>query len=185
MEKRIANREFFAGKAEEIARKLLGKFIYCKNVGQAYQIMETEAYYHDEKDSNGNFFCYGVKKDTGENSKTCATAPLFHEPGTWCVYGGQLLLSVTSKDFPDNVLIKRIKTLGGTICKPDRIAEELRLYQKDPQSNYWNFHGLDSLSDEADLYLVERENIPGGKIKSGKRVNINDSHNLNFSMESE
>lgn len=186
MEKRITNRDFFKGTAEEVARNLLGKFIYCTNNGQAYQIIETEAYYYDEKDSNGKFLCYGVKKDTGERSKTCATIPLFRNPGTWCIYGGQLLLSVTSSEFPDNVLIKQIKASDGTIYKPDEIAKTLRLYQTYPESNYWSFHGLDSLSEEAVLYLTEGQNIPDVKIKSDRRVNINnDSKKYKFSIDTE
>lgn len=85
MERRITSREFFTGGAEKVARNLLGQFIYNKNDGQVYQITKTEAYYHDEKDSNGKYFCYGVKKDTGGKSKTYATTPLFQDPGTWCI----------------------------------------------------------------------------------------------------
>ena len=185
MKKRITNREFFKGKAEKVARELLGKFICCKNNGQKHQITETEAYYYDEKDSNGKFFCYGVKKDTGEKSKTCATIPLFRDPGTWCIYGGQLLLSVTSSEFPDNVLIKQIKTPDGEVYKTDKIAKALRLYQTYPESNYRSFHGLDSLSDESVLYLTEGQDIPDIKIKSDKRVNINDCQKYNFSIVGE
>lgn len=182
MEKRITNRKFFEGKAEEVARDLLGKFICCKNDEQEYQIIETEAYYHDEKDNNGKYFCYGVKDDTGENSKTCATIPLFRTPGTWCIYGGQLLLSVTSSQFPDNVLIKRMKASDGKEYKTDEIAKILRLYQKDLKSNYWNFHGLDSLSDEAALYLMEGQEVQG---KRSERVNINNDKKYNFKIDGE
>lgn len=182
MKKRIINREFFERKAEVVARDLLGKFICCENDEQEYQIIETEAYYHDEKDEHGKYFCYGVKKDTGENSKTCATIPLFRNPGTWCIYGGQLLLSVTSNKFPDNVLIKQVKAPNGKTYKTDDIAKKLRLYQKDSKSNYWDFHGLDSLSIEAGLYLTEGQNVPPNTIINKRRVNINNAQEYNFSL---
>lgn len=186
MKKRITNRDFFMEKAEVVARNLLGKFVCCKSNGKEYQITETEAYYYDEKDSNGKFFCYGVKKDTGEKSKTGATIPLFRNPGTWCIFGGQLLLSVTSSEFPDNVLIKKIKALDSkVIYKPDGIAKTLRLYQTCPESNYWSFHGLDSLSEGAVLYLTEGQDIPDIKIKLNRRVNIKDCQKYNFSIDGE
>lgn len=185
MEKRITDRDFFERKAEEVARDLLGKFICCKNDEQKYQIIETEAYYHDEKSESGKYFCYGVKDDTGKNSKTCATIPLFRNPGTWCIYGGQLLLSVTNSEFPDNVLIKQVKTPDGETYKTDKIAKALRLYQKHPKSNYWNFHGLDSLINEAALYLTERQNMPCTAINNNKRVNINNGQKYNFKLGEE
>lgn len=185
MERRITSREFFTGGAEKVARNLLGQFIYNKNDGQVYQITKTEAYYHDEKDSNGKYFCYGVKKDTGGKSKTYATTPLFQDPGTWCIYGGQLLLSVTNSEFPDNVLIKQIKASDGKVYKPDGIAKVLLLYQKDPKSNYRSFHGLDSLSEEAALYLIEGQEVPDIQIQLNRRVNINNSHKYNFSIDQE
>lgn len=173
MEKRITDRSFFIKPAEKLAQDLIGKFIYCEDKKQKYQIIETEAYYHDEKDYNEKYFCYGVNKDTGENSITYATIPLFKNPGTWCIYGGQLLLSATNMNFPDNVLIKEIKTDYGKLLSTDEIANNLLLYQKELKSNYWNFHGLDSLSEEANLYLLEGSAIP---YISQKRVNIkNDS----------
>ncbi len=184
-EKRITKREFFERKAEEVGNDLLGKIICCKGDEQVYQITETEAYYHDERDKNGKYFCYGVKDDTGENSKTCATIPLFRNPGTWCIYGGQLLLSVTSSKFSDNVLIKEIKAPDGTVYKTDKIAKKLRLYQKDLKSNYWNFHGCDSLSDEAVLYLTEGQDVPSKKSKTKKRVNINNDKEYNFKIDGE
>ena len=179
MEK-ITDREFFERKAEKVARDLIGKFICCENDEQEYQIIETEAYYHDEKDDNGKYFCYGVKGDTGESSKTCATIPLFRNPGTWCIYGGQLLLSVTSSEFPDNVLIKRVKTPNGEIYTSDGIANVLRLYKKFEDSNYWDIHGLDSLSDEAVLYITKKENASHIAVNDKKRVGISNEKKYNF-----
>ena len=181
MKEKIVNRKFFEEKAEIVARHLIGKYI-CYNNNE-YQITKTEAYYHDEKDRNGKYFCYGVKSDTGENNKTCATIPLFRAPGTWCVYGGQLLLSVTNSSIPDNVLIKEIKPLDEGPYGPDKIANVLLLYQKKSNSNYWNFHGLDSLSEKAVLYLAEDQNAPKIKIKSDERINIKNCQKYRFSME--
>lgn len=181
MKKRVINRDFFERKAEEVARELIGKYIYYNN--KEYQITKAEAYNHDEQDRNGKYFCYGVKSDTGENNKTCATVPLFRAPGTWCVYGGQLLLSVTNSAVPDNVLIKEIKPLDEEPYGPDKIANVLRLYQKKSNSNYWNFHGLDSLSEKAVLYLAEDQNASEIKIKSDERINIKNCQKYRFSME--
>lgn len=183
MKKRIINREFFERDAEAVARDLLGKFICYKN--EEYQIIETEAYYHNEQDINGKYFCYGVKNDTGENNKTCASIPLFRNPGTWCIYGGQLLLSVTDSKFSDNVLIKQIKAPNGEKHTTDDIAKALGLYQKAEESNYWDFHGLDSLSTEAGLYLTEEENVPHIVIENKERVRISDAHKYNFSFNGE
>lgn len=180
MEKRIMERGFFEEKADEVARNLLGKFICCKSTGQKYLIIETEAYYYNEKDNNGKYFCYGVKNDTGEINKTCASIPLFQIPGTWCVYGGQLLLSVTTCEFPDNVLIKAIKAIDGKTYTPDGIAKELKLYKKDSTTNYWNVHGIDSLSEDADLFLVDGKTAP---YNSSKRKNINNEKALNYQMK--
>lgn len=179
---KIINREFFKEKSEEVAYNLVGKYI-CHN-NKYYQIIETEAYYHNEKDVNGKYFCYGVKDDTGEYSKTCASIPLFRNPGTWCIYGGQLLLSVTNSKIPDNVLIKRVKTTDNKDLGPNDIAYAMKLYQKCENSNYWNFHGLDSLSDDADLYLVEDEIAPNFNRIADKRVNINDSKLYNYKLDS-
>lgn len=183
MKKRIINRDFFEEKAEVVARDLIGKYICYNN--KEYQITKTEAYYHDEQDRNGKYFCYGVKSDTGKNNKTCATVPLFRAPGTWCVYGGQLLLSVTSSEFPDNVLIKQIKTLDGKVYNTDGIAKTLRLYQTYPESNYWSFHGLDSLSERAVLCLTKGQDIADIKIKSDERDNINNCQKYKFSIDGE
>lgn len=179
--RKITDRKFFERKSEDVARDLIGKYI-CYN-GKSYQIIQTEAYYYNEQDENGKYFCYGVENATGEYSKTCASIPLFRNPGTWCIYGGQLLLSVTSDKKPDNVLIKRIKASDSKDLGPNDIAYAMKLYQKCENSNYWDFHGLDSLSADADLYLSEEESKPKLNIKSKKRIRINDEKLLNFYTE--
>lgn len=183
MKKRITDRKFFEHKAEEVAQNLVGKFICYNN--EAYLITKTEAYYHDEQDYNGKYFCYGVKDKGGANSKTYATFPLFRSPGTWCVYGGQLLLSVTSSDVSDNVLIKEIESQDGTIYRSDGIATKIfRLYQKFSNSNYWDIHGMDSLSGESILYLSEDTDKPNPakEPRQYKRININSDKKYLFSM---
>lgn len=182
MKKRITDRKFFEHKAEEVAQNLVGKFICYNN--EAYLITKTEAYYHDEQDYNGKYFCYGVKDDTGENSKTCATIPLFRAPGTWCIYGGQLLLSVTSSDVSDNVLIKEIESPDGRICGPDCIANTFLLYQKSSNSNYWDIHGMDSLSGKSILYLAEDTDkpIPTKEPYQYERIRVNSDKKYLFSM---
>ncbi len=185
MKKRIINREFFTKAAKEVAYNLVGKFIYSKENQEEYMITKTESYCPDEKDYNGHSFCYGIKKETGEKSKTRATLPLFGEPGTWCVYGGQLLLSVTNNEEPYNVLIKEIKASNGKIYTTDGIAEVLRLYQKFSDSNYWHFHGLYSLSDEATLYLMENSEAQEINIKCRKRKNIKNDEKCQFYIDGE
>lgn len=185
MEKRITDRSFFTKPAEELAQDLIGKFIYCEDNKQKYQIIETEAYYHNEKDYNKKYFCYGVKKDNKdnyENSITNATMPLFRNPGTWCIYGGQLLLSATNMNLPDNVLIKKIKTDYGELLSTDKIAKELLLYQKELNSNYWKIHCLDSLLEGANLYLLEGSAIP---YISQKRINIKNDSKFRYTANKE
>ena len=92
-------------------------------------------------------------------------------------------MSVTNSSIPDNVLIKEIKPLDEGPYGPDKIANVLLLYQKKSNSNYWNFHGLDSLSEKAVLYLAEDQNAPKIKIKSDERINIKNCQKYRFSME--
>lgn len=82
------------------------------------------------------------------------------------------MLSVTNGEIPDNVLIKEIKALNGKEYTTNDIAIALRLYQKYSDSNYWDFHGLDSLSEEATLYLIENQEVQNIDIKEGERKNI-------------
>lgn len=181
--KKITDRKFFERKSEDVARDLIGKYI-CYN-GKSYQIIETEAYYYNEQDENGKYFCYGVKDATGEYSKTYASIPLFRIPGTWCIYGGQLLVSVTSDKIPDNVLIKKVaEKTDNNYLGPDKMAVDMKLYQKCENSNYWDFHGLDPLLADVNLYLSEYENQLRLNIKSKPRVNIRDNKSLNFFIES-
>lgn len=157
--KKITDRDFFTRKSEEVAHDLLGKFI-CSRKGdmKKYQIILTEAYYYDEIDDNGKKICYGAGKTKQEAAKL-VSAPLFEKPGTWCIYCGQLIISVTDDVNSDNVLIKEVKDEEGNIYTPHKMAMELRLYKK---YGICNCHGKFSLSDDADLNLtngVEVENI--------------------------
>lgn len=99
--------EFFTGKSSEVAKGLIGATILSKaNNMKKYFVRETESYDHDEVDNNGKSICYGAAKSKHEaKSKHLVSAPLFDLPGTWCVYDGQLLLSVTDDVYPDNVSI--------------------------------------------------------------------------------
>lgn len=172
--KSIKENDFFARKSEEVARDLLGKFICRKNgdTEERFMITESEAYYHDEKDEDGKYFCYGVHK-------TKVNEPLYDIPGTWCIYDGLLLLSVTNENYPDNVLIRSIKDESGTVYGPNAFAYELHLYQKDP--NYCGCHGQFSLADDAALYLADGKE--GREIVCNKRVNIKNSMKYNFQIE--
>lgn len=81
-------------------------------------------------------------------------------------------------------MIKQMKAPNGETYKTNDIARILRLYQKDSESNYWGFHGLDSLSEEAVLYLTEGQNVPVITINK-KRVNINNDQEYNFKLDEE
>lgn len=173
MEKSIKQQDFFARKSEKVAIDLLGKFIYCKGDKEKYLICETEAYHHDE------VFCYGHGK-TKDAAKHLVCAPLFESPGTWCIYGGQLLLSVTDGGFSDNVLIKKVKSKSGEILGPNKLACRLHLYKS--KSNYCGCHNQYSMSEDSALYLVDGKSQ---KYTSSKRVNINDDKKLNFKIVGE
>ncbi|MDE6658914.1 MAG: hypothetical protein K2K01_02205, partial [Eubacterium sp.] len=66
----------------------------------------------------------------------------------------------------------------------DTIAKTLLLYQKDSNSNYWDFHGLDSLSTEAELFLAEDENTTY-IIETHKRINIKNDQKYRFNLKEE
>lgn len=172
MGKSIKEQDFFTRTAKEVALDLLGKYICCKGEEEKYLISETEAYYHCEK------FCYGHGKSKTETQKL-ASEPLFKEPGTWCVYGGQLLLSVTSDELPDNVLIKRVKDKDGNTLGPDQIARYLHLYKS--KSDYCGCSGQHSLSENAPLSIADGEKVV---ISSPlKRINIKDEKKLRFVID--
>lgn len=173
----IKENDFFAREAKDVARGLLGKYICRKNgdTEERFMITQTEAYYHDEIDDNGKWICYGAPK-TKEQAKRLVSAALFDKPGTWCVYGGQLLLSVTNDEYPDNVLIKKIKDAEGTTYGPDGVAKTLHLYKSKPE--YCGCHRQFSLADDAALYLADgqevKERLPRERvnIKSDKKRKI-------------
>lgn len=168
MSKKLNDKSFFTREAKEVAKDLLGKYI-CSNYCKKFQIVATEAYYHEETDEVGKKICYGVKK-------TDVTAALYDRPGTWCIYHGQLLLSVMSDQFPDNVLIKAVKGENGEILGPDKMAYALCLYKSKP--GYCNCSGQHSLDTESDLYLTDGEKPV--KVSSFPRINIKSKEQLRF-----
>lgn len=169
---------FFERDAAEVAKDLLGSTILYRSKDgiRHYRIIETEAYYHSEKDKDGKLLCYGAGK-TKTAAQSTVVAPLFSKPGTWCVYGGQLLLSVKDDASPDNVLIKGIKDENGTSFKPDGIARELHLYKT--KSDYSDCHGKYSLCG-CNVILIEAMTAP--KFKCKKRVRIKEDSKLNFEL---
>ena len=127
------NEKFFERDAAAVAKDLLGGTILYrgKDGAHRYWITETEAYYHDEQDKRGKLICYGAGKSKSA-AQSDVSAPLFSKPGTWCVYGGQLLLSVNDSVHSDNVLIKGIKDENGVTIKPHGIAKQLHLKKTKP-----------------------------------------------------
>ncbi len=170
------NQIFFERDAAEVAKDLLGSIILyrCKDEVRRYRIIETEAYYHNEKDNDGKAFCYGAGK-TKDMACSDVSAPLFSTPGTWCVYGGQLLISVKDNVYSDNVLIKRIKDERGNTFGPDGIAKELHLYKTKP--DYSDCHGKYSLCG-CDVTLAEAVMSP--QYICDKRIGIKEDSKLNF-----
>lgn len=167
--------EFFKGTSSEVAKGLIGATMHLKTNGmKKYFVLETEAYDHDEVDKDGKYICYGGGK--GKHTvKRLVSAPLFDLPGTWCVYGGQLLLSVTDDEHANNVLIKSIQDEDGRKYGPDAMAKELHLYKSKP--DYIKCHGEFSLNNGS-LCLIDRESEP--QYIASKRVNIRNDKKLNF-----
>ena len=180
---------FFDRNAKAVAIDLLGKYICYKNGEneERFLIVETEAYNRDDQDKNEKHICYGAKYDKEyATNKNLVCAPLFEKPGTWCIYGGQLLLSVNNDKVSDNVLIKRIREVGFEDEKeglgPDKMACRLHLYKKCP---YYRIEkpisGSYSLSNDSVLQIVD------GDVKinysEDKRININSDDKLKFSLE--
>lgn len=172
------NQDFFKHDAAEVAKGILGATIVSRTNGQEhkYTITSAEAYYHDETDKNGKKFCYGASK-TKEDAANDVSAPLFSTPGTWCIYGGQLLISVTNDIYPDNILIKEIQDVDGKRYGPDGIANELHLYKT--KANYCDAHGKSSVC-EGTLFLCELLENP--LFTSEKRVNIANDEKYKFNL---
>ncbi|WP_159438273.1 DNA-3-methyladenine glycosylase [Massiliimalia massiliensis] len=179
--KKTIKQDFFIKDSVVVAQKLIGKFVCRKNgeTEERYQIIETEAYYHWEIYDNGKYICYGGGK-TKEEAKKFVSAPLFDRPGTWCVYGGQLLLSVTDDKYSDNVLIKKIQDKNGKEYGPDKIAKTLHLYKSKPE--YCQCHGKYSLCDDSPLYLVDGEKV---ETESKSRINVKDEKEYCFVIKRE
>ena len=177
--KKITDQDFFTREPSEVAKDLLGAVICYKindNVKRFF-IIETEAYYYDEVDGDGKYVCYGAGKTKCEAQKL-VSAPLFEKPGTWCVYGGQLLVSVLDDAHSDNVLIKRICDEDGTVYGPNGIAQELHLYKTD--QHHTNCHGSFSLSCDT-MRLTDSGEI-STEVFSQRRVNINSEKKLNYKL---
>lgn len=173
--------DFFAEDAATVAKGLLGATLTFQFGSQTkkYMITSTEAYYHDECDNKGKKICYGAEK-TKADAQNAVSAPLFSTPGTWCVYGGQLLLSVTDNVFSDNVLIKEIQDETGVCLGPDSIAKELHLYKSKP--DYCYCHGKFSLCG-CSLLLGDKIDTPS--FNTDKRVNIDSYEQLKFNYAAE
>ena len=88
MSKNLNDKSFFTREAKDVANDLLGKYI-CSKDGKKFQIVATEAYYHEEMDETGKKICYGAEKTKEEvQGDSNVTAALFDRPGTWCIYDG-------------------------------------------------------------------------------------------------
>lgn len=173
--------DFFKEDPATVAKGLLGATIsfQCGDRIKKYTITSTEAYYHYEYDRKGKKICYGAEK-TKAKAQNDVSAPLFSTPGTWCVYGGQLLLSVTDNVYSDNVLIKEIQDENGICFGPDGMAKELRLYKSKP--DYCDCHGKFSLCG-CSLLLTDKIDAPS--FKTDVRVNINSFKHLKFNYSAE
>ena len=173
--------DFFKSDPATVAKGLLGATIsfQCGNRIKNYTITSTEAYYYDEYDNKGKKICDWAEKTNAE-AQNAVSAPLFSTPGTWCVYGGQLLLSVTDNVYPDNVLIKEIQDENGISFGPDGMAKELYLYKSKP--NYCDCHGKFSLCG-CSLLLTDKIDTPS--FNKDKRVNIDSNECLKFNYFAE
>lgn len=170
--------DFFKEDAATVAKNLLGATISFQfdNRIKKYTIISTEAYYYEEYDNKDKKICYGADKTKTEaDIQNAVSAPLFSTPGTWCVYGGQLLLSVTDNIHSDNVLIKEIQDENGIRFGPDGIAKELHLYKSKP--DYCDCHGKFSLCG---CSLLLSDKIDSPLYNTEERVNIDSNKHLKF-----
>ena len=130
------DREHFS-KPVDAAQWLLGKVI-CRKLpnGEIMRlyITETDAYYYEDE------ACYGHG-----GKKTVATAPLFEQAGTCCIYGEMLLISCGIKGESDNVLIRAAGNEHIYCRGPVIVYEELQLNKKE-------FSGIDILTSD-ELWL--------------------------------
>lgn len=124
-------------KPVDAAQWLLGKVI-CRKISDKdvlrLYITETEAYYYEDE------ACYGHG-----GKKTVATAPLFEQAGTCCIYGEMLLISCGIKGESDNVLIRAAGNEHIYCRGPVIVYEELQLNKKE-------FSGIDILTSD-ELWL--------------------------------
>lgn len=141
----------------EAAKWLLGKVI-CRKLPNGeivrLHITETEAYKHDDES------CYGYG-----GKKTDATAPLFEQAGTCCIYGEMLLISCGIKGESDNVLIRAAGNKH-TYCRgPIIVCDELRLEKKHSgidiltSDKLW----LEGTADERQCCQTTRVGLPENK----------------------
>ena len=176
--KSISAEGFFRESPEVVARNLIGKVIVLpltQNKKKCFIIKETEAYDWDDKDSNNTYICYGRRYNRTKKSE-----PLFGTPGTWCIYGRQLLLSVHEENKSDNVLIKRIIDNGQELG-PEGIAEALHLSANAEQSIYDQCHNR-LWNDCPVLTIEDAENAYGFSIATSSRIGIKNSDKKRFTM---
>jgi len=134
----------FAKPAYEVAKLLLGKVIHYNK--KRYIISETESYSRDED----LFFCYGsLNKEVDKKLKSA----MFYSVGQWCPWGGMLMISCNSKNYPDNVLIRSAIDLDdfSKCFGPCNLGESLKINEPNivekttyKDSDYLNnINGLD------------------------------------------
>lgn len=104
--KDIRKPNFFNRSADKVARDLLGKVI-CREFDDGtvlhWCITETEAYDDSEAVTYQN--------------------DMFHGTGEWCPYNGMLMISCTTEQGRDNVLIRALDCVKG----PYNVAERLKI----------------------------------------------------------
>lgn len=156
------DRGFFSQSAEKLAPQLLGK-VLCRRFPNGslhrFRIYDVEAYCAEDTANYG----YGHEEN---KRRTKANAPLFQKGGTWCVYGGMLLVVCGQEGKPDNVLIRGCADQDSLYDGPLKVATALHIGRQN------QLHGEEILSSQI-LWLETDDSI--GSLCKRMRWGLSDS----------
>jgi DNA-3-methyladenine glycosylase len=174
------SRDFFNKNTIEVARALLGRHLIRKTrIGNLIgEIIEVEAYLgSDDKACHSYNF-----------PKTSRTKVMYEKPGTlyvYLIYGMYHCLNVITEPegIPSAVLIRRLYPITGIELMKERrnvkIGKKFQNLMDGPGKlcmamdiTKKKFNGIDSCSEDSDLFFTVGEPINEKKIFSGKRIGI-------------
>jgi DNA-3-methyladenine glycosylase len=173
-------RDFFIRDTQQVAKELLGKYLVrkTKKVVMIGKIVEVEAYLgpNDKASHSYNY------------KKTERTKVMFEKPGTiyvYLIYGMYYCLNVITEPegIPTAVLIRQLFPVGGIelmvenrkikvgknfknlVDGPGKLCMALNITKDE-------FNGLDSCSNDSNLYFTLGENVLSEDIFVNKRIGI-------------